>query len=124
MSDTDETKPNTDEEKEKVLSELDEIGRCKQCGRPLTLANEVTGPTGHFCSAVCKEKHEAFTRRAHALDMQDRAQGSGLARSLTRLVSKLIVLAVVLAVLGAVGMYFKIPFLNDVAQSVIEAIRR
>ena len=58
------------------------------------------------------------------LDMQDRAQGSGLARSLTRLVSKLIVLAVVLAVLGAVGMYFKIPFLNDVAQSVIEAIRR
>jgi hypothetical protein len=113
---------DSDAEKEKILSELEVIGRCKQCSRPLTLANEVTGPTGHFCGAVCKEKHEAFTRRAHALDMQDRSLGSGLVRSLTRLLTRLVVLAVVLAVLGAVGVYFKVPVLNDVAQYVLNAL--
>ena len=114
---------DTDAEKEKVLSELEVIGRCKQCSRPLTMANRVTGPTGHFCGAECKEKHEAFTRRAHALDMQDRAKGgSGLVRSARRLIGKLIVLAVILAVLGAVGMYFKIPVLNDAAQYVLNTI--
>ena len=109
-------------EKQKVLSELDVIGRCKQCGKPITLLNKVTGPTGHFCSAGCKEKHEEFTRRAHALDMQDRGRGRGLGRSLRRLLGKLIVLAVVLAALGAAAVYFEIPILNDAVQYVLRAI--
>ena len=109
MADSDETQK---QKQEKVLSELEVIGRCKQCGKPLTVVNEVTGPTGHFCGGECKERHEAFTKKAHALDMQPRSRGAGLVRSLRKLVSRLIVLAVILAVLGFAGTYWEIPVLS------------
>lgn len=47
---------------------VEPAGRCKQCGKPFCSACEVVGATGRFCSEECKERHEAFTKRAAQLD--------------------------------------------------------
>ena len=41
----------TELNKKAVSSAVDAIGRCKQCGSPVTQFNKVVGPTGMFCGA-------------------------------------------------------------------------
>ena len=59
------------------FSEMDVIAHCKQCGGPITSHTKVLGPTGVFCSEVCREKHENFVQRAAALESPERKRSTG-----------------------------------------------
>lgn len=107
-----------DETKEPVFSELDVIGRCKQCHTPVTSSSRVTGPTGLFCSAECKEKHEAFLRRAHELESHKRVPLS-LAFRIRKLASTVVSLVVLLVILGLIAILFDIPVAAPVVRRVL-----
>jgi len=51
------------------------LGRCKQCGAPVTIQNKTKGPTGVFCSETCRQQHEHFVKKAAELDDKPRARG-------------------------------------------------
>lgn len=88
--------------------------RCKQCGKPACDACAVSGATGRFCSQDCKEKHEAFIRRAQQLETQKR-RGS-LSGGIRKLLSWIFIVAAVVFLLVVVGSIFTgIPILSDFA---------
>jgi hypothetical protein len=88
---------------------IEATARCKQCGTPVCNACLVMGPTGRFCSTVCREKHQAFVQRAQQLDGKAR---SSFFPKLRRLVGWLIMSAMVVLVLAVIGTLFEIPVLS------------
>ncbi len=108
----------TELDKKAVSSAVDAIGRCKQCGSPVTQFNKVVGPTGMFCGDECKANHEAFTQRAGSLERQTGGTLFGIPRALGKLLGQLIVLLIIVVVIGVVGTIFEIPVLSPLVQSV------
>lgn len=100
--------------RERVESEVDAIGRCKQCGKPVTPFNKVTGPTGMFCSAECKEMHQAFMQRAQKLESQKKPKTLGMKLLLSRIIGKTLVILVLVLFIALVLSFFGItvPFLT------------
>jgi hypothetical protein len=110
---------DSDREKKKAISELDVIGRCKQCGAPVTEFNRILGPTGLFCSDLCRQKHEAFTERAQALDVTGKRSSGAVVRHMIRkFLTKVIVLLILLFFIGLVATFFEIPILSDIVEDM------
>lgn len=107
----------TELNKKAVSSAVDAIGRCKQCGSPVTQFNKVVGPTGMFCGDECKVNHEAFTQRAGSLERQTKGSFFGIPRFLGKAVGKLIVLAIIIVAIGVVGTIFEIPVLTPMVEN-------
>ncbi len=108
----------TDLNKKAVSSAVDAIGRCKQCGSPVTPFNKVVGPTGMFCGDECKANHEAFTQRAGSLERKTGGTLFGIPRALGKILGQLIVLAIIVVAIGVVGTIFEIPMLTPFVESV------
>lgn len=89
---------------------VDAVGRCKQCGAPVTLVNKVTGPTGLFCSDVCRVKHEEFLQRTAQLETRGPRPFS-IGYLVRRFVKAVVGLVVLVAVIGGVSVFFDIPVL-------------
>ena len=110
---------DADRQKKRAISELDVIGRCKQCGSPITEFNRVLGPTGMFCSDECRQRHEAFTERAQALDATRKGSSGAVIRHMLRkLFAKAIVLLILVFFIGLVATVFKIPVLSDIVERI------
>jgi len=95
-----------------VYSQMEVIGRCKQCGGPITDANKVRGPTGVFCSDACRETHEAFIRKAQALDARPKP-GLGIGFKLKTLLFRLILLVLALCIVGGASQFINIPYVSQ-----------
>jgi len=104
--------------KKAVTSAVDAIGRCKQCGGPVTQFDKVVGPTGMFCSEECKAKHEAFTQRAGSLERQTGGTFFGIPRFLGKNLGRLIVLLIVLVAIGALASFVEIPVLTPLVSNI------
>ena len=94
---------------------VEAVTRCKQCGRPVCGACVESGPTGHFCSTDCRDKHQAFYVRAQQLE--GKARGSGFIK-VKKLITWLITAAVVCAVLGLISTLYYIPVLSDLTARI------
>jgi len=93
--------------------------RCKQCSSPVCDACVVPGPIGRYCSAVCKEKHEAFHQRVQKMD------GKAGTASFTKVKTMITTLIVFLAVLFAVGFVastVEIPIVSEITYRVRDMI--
>lgn len=90
---------------------IEAVGRCKQCGKPFCGACKVMGPTGLFCSAECKEKHETFVQRAQALE--SRKGSVSILVKLRKLLNTVVVIVILALILGVLGTLFEIPVLSD-----------
>lgn len=90
------------------------LGRCKQCGAPVTMMNVVKGPTGLFCSDVCKAKHEQFVRAAAETAPAERAAGGLFFARVRRLLGSLVFLMILVFVVGFIAQIagFPIPYLT------------
>ena len=99
---------------------VEATARCKQCGKPVCGACTVHGPTGKFCSEVCKEKHEGFMQRAQ--QMQQGSRRTGDIAKLKRLLIKLVIWIVALVAVGFGAIYFQIPVLSNIAWKVYQFI--
>jgi hypothetical protein len=87
--------------------------RCKTCVKPICNACKEVGPTGVFCSVVCREKHEQFVERAAKLDQMQKRRRFGI-RGIFRGVVRLVVLALVVLLAAAIatGLGFEVPVLT------------
>ena len=85
---------------------IEAIGRCKQCGKPFCSACRVPGPTGNYCSDICKATNEKFIERAQQLDEMNKS-GGWMSR-FWRVGSKILFFAAVLLVLAVTAEYFGI----------------
>ena len=92
-------------------SGMDVAGRCKQCGQPYTDYDKVVGATGIFCSEACKERHEAFTKRAADLDDRKNA-GASFSFQAKKAFFVFLKVAIVVAIVAAVSLIFHIPVLE------------
>ena len=99
---------------------VEAVGRCKQCSKPICAACKIPGPTGVFCSAECKQKHEVFVKRAQELDVKK--GGLGIGYILSRIVGWAVALLIIAIVLGVVGTIFSVPVLSPLVQSVRNSI--
>ena len=108
----------TELNKKAVSSAVDAIGRCKQCGSPVTQFNKVVGPTGMFCGDECKANHEAFTQRAGSLERKTGGSFFGIPHFLGKAFGKLVVLAIIIVAIAGVGIIFEIPVLSPLVESV------
>ena len=94
--------------------------RCKQCNKPICNTCQTKGPTGIFCSEECKEKHEAFIKRAHQIE--NLKKPSSFKLKLGILLGKLLAVVVLLAGVVTLAILFDIPVLSDLVNSAKEAI--
>lgn len=99
---------------------VEAVGRCKQCSKPFCAACKIQGPTGFFCSAECKQKHEVFVKRAQELDVK--RGGLGLGYMLSRIVGWAVAVLIIAVVLGVVGTIFNVPVLSLLVLNVRSAI--
>jgi len=99
---------------------VEAVGRCKQCSKPFCNACKVQGPTGYFCSAECKQKHEIFVKRAQELDVKK--GGAGIGFLLGKLMGLLIAVAIIAVILGVVGSVVQVPVLSPLVHSVRASI--
>jgi hypothetical protein len=99
---------------------VESVGRCKQCSKPFCNACKIQGPTGFFCSAECKQKHEVFVKRAQELDVKK--GGLGLGYFLSRIVGWAVAILIIAVVLGVVGTIFAIPVLSPLVLNVRHSI--
>lgn len=83
---------------------VEAVGRCKQCGKPFCSACRVTGPTGNFCGAECKQKHEVFVQRAQQLERG--SARSGYLVKLRRLLVKAVIWIVVILAVAIIITYY------------------
>lgn len=95
---------------------VEAVGRCKQCGKPFCNACKEQGPTGYFCSAECKQKHETFVQRAQQLEQ--RRGGTGFGYRIRRFFGFAAAVLVIAIVLGVVGTLFEVPVLSNLVRSV------
>lgn len=100
---------------------VEATGRCKQCGRPMCRACTIVGPTGHFCSEPCKEKHQAFVQRAQQLESK---RGGNFGMKLRKAFGSLIVVVVVAAVVLGLGYFFNVPILADITAKLLGFIQQ
>ncbi|MBN2312210.1 MAG: hypothetical protein JXR94_24740 [Candidatus Hydrogenedentes bacterium] len=108
-----------DTTRKRVVSELDAIGRCKQCGARVTEFDKVTGPTGMFCSQECRQKHEAFIQRAEALHATHKKSYLGMVRALFRhFLGKVLALLVLLAFVAILATVFDLPVISDMVEKM------
>ncbi len=108
-------------EKKPVYSDVDAIGRCKQCGGPVTQYDKVVGVMGIFCSETCRERFETFAQRAASLDAARRPKPR-LGLRIKTLIARIIVLVLALAVIGAASILFQIPVLAPIFIRLLRAI--
>ncbi len=101
-----------------AVSDLDTIGRCKQCGAPVTEFNKVMGPTGMFCSDECKQRHEHFVKRAAATDESRSSAKFGVKALIVSLIKKVVVLGIVVVILAGLILYLNVPVVSDIVRSV------
>ncbi len=99
---------------------IESVGRCKQCSKPFCNACKIQGPTGFFCSAECKQKHEVFVKRAQELDVKK--GGLGVGYLLSKILGWAVALLIIAVVLGVVGTIFSVPVLSPLVQSVKNSI--
>lgn len=91
--------------------------RCKQCGKPVCNTCVVKGPTGHFCGAPCKERHEGFVQRAQS--MQQDGRRTGQIGKLRRFLIRAVIFIVALGGLGFVALYFDIPVVAAIIRKLL-----
>lgn len=84
------------------------MGRCKQCGAPVTMQNIVKGPTGMFCSDTCRSQHESFVEKANAIERRERAPGGLISVWLRKIAASVIVAVVVILVAGFVAKRYNV----------------
>jgi len=94
---------------------MEAVVRCKQCSRPICAACIIAGATGRFCSAACKEKHEAFTERAQKMDGKAR---SAFFVKLRALILTIIIFLAVAFAAGFLASTVEIPILTDLTWAV------
>ena len=90
---------------------LEAIGRCKQCGKPVCSSCGIRTTAGFYCSDICREQHETFMQRAKDMDL-DRATRRGLFFHTRNLIGSLIMLSAVLFALGFTAYHISIPVLT------------
>ena len=95
---------------------VEAIGRCKQCNKPFCGACRVKGPTGNFCSDECKATHEAFIRRAKALDDMKGVSSFQVVKLVKRLA--LIAIGAVILVVAATIMGIEVPYLSELMRNI------
>ncbi|MCC6795091.1 MAG: hypothetical protein IT366_08225 [Candidatus Hydrogenedentes bacterium] len=95
---------------------VEAVGRCKQCSKPFCAACKIQGPTGFFCSADCKQKHEVFVKRAQSLDVKK--GGLGIGYALSKMMGWAIAVLIIAVVLVVAGTIFNIPVLSPIVHSV------
>lgn len=102
---------------------IESIARCKMCGKGVCNACCVKGPTGNFCSAECKEKHEEFVRRTESLERKTGSSGVFLARLRSGL-GTVIVFTLLAFAVGFAARFFDlhIPVLSPIVDRVLQAI--
>lgn len=101
-----------------VISDVDVVGRCKQCGQPVTQFNKVKGPTGMFCSESCRERHESFVKKAASSESKQ-GGGFGIKYKLKRLISWIVTIVVLAAVIGGFALFFEIPVLTPLVRRIL-----
>lgn len=94
---------------------IEAAARCKMCAKPVCKACVKPGPTGNFCSDVCRQKHEQFAVRAQQLD--GKARSSFFPKVRAFIVSLLVVI-VGLGAVGFVATMFEIPLLSGITRVV------
>ena len=99
---------------------VEAVGRCKQCSKPFCNACRIQGPTGYFCSAECRQKHEIFVKRAQELDVK--RGGLGVGFFLKRILGLAVAILIIAIVLGVVGSVVETPVLTPLVGSVRNAI--
>src|SRR5690554_3299660 len=87
--------------------------KCKQCGKPGCNLCMVSSPLGRFCSEPCREKFEAFAKKAQDLGEPEIKRPKFL-RIRGMIQRVLAILAVILALIIA-GTAFYIPGISQVA---------
>ena len=90
--------------------------RCKQCGKPVCQSCTVPGPTGMFCSGVCKEKHEAFLQRARQFD--DKKSRKPISARIRGFLGWIIVLLAICLLVGVVSTIFELPVFSPLTRTV------
>lgn len=99
---------------------VEAVARCKACHKPVCGMCVVAGPTGQFCSESCKEKHEAYVKRAQQLDRTSRRTGQ--LTKLRRFLVKLVIFVVAIGALAFGAIYFQIPVLKTVVQKALHVV--
>ncbi len=89
--------------------------RCKQCSTPMCDSCAVRGPTGVFCSAECKQRHESYMQRAQEMD--GRARGTFFTK-LKGAITWLIVASVACLSMAFVSTKINIPILSGIVQQL------
>ncbi len=89
--------------------------RCKQCGTPVCDTCVVQGPTGRFCSAACKEKHQAFMARSQQLEGKARSSFGARFRKVGGFI---LLVAVVLVAVAVAATIFEVPVLSGLVRQV------
>lgn len=100
---------------------IEAVGRCKQCSKPVCSNCGVRGVAGYYCSEICREKHEQFMQRAKDMDL-DRATKRGLFFHTRKLMGSLLMLGVVLFALGFTAYHIYIPILSELTIKVLNFI--
>ena len=92
---------------------IEATGRCKQCSKPYCDTCAVRGPTGNFCSAECKQRHEVFVQRAAKLD--DMRRDTSFFAKAWITIRKLIVFTIVALIIAVVVHYlgYPVPVVSD-----------
>jgi len=99
---------------------VEAVARCKACRKPVCATCVVTGPTGQFCSETCREKHEAYVKRARDLDRTSRRTGD-LAK-VRRLLIKLVILVVGVGALAWICLFLDVPVVADAVRAVLRRL--
>ncbi len=92
---------------------IEATGRCKQCSTPFCDTCAVRGATSNFCSAECKQRHEAFVQRAAKLD--DMRRDTRFFAKTWIWIRKLIVFAIVALIIAVAVHYlgYPVPVVSD-----------
>jgi len=94
---------------------IEAAARCKMCGKAVCRSCVAPGPTGNFCSDVCRQKHELFAVRANELDGKAR---SAFFPKLRGFIVNILVVCAGLFAIGFVATFIEIPILSGVTRLV------
>lgn len=99
---------------------IEAVVRCKQCGTPVCKACVKVGPTGQFCSDICNQKHQQFTKRAQS--MNTAPAPSALGPKIRAFVTAVAIVAGVIVVVGIIASFIEIPVISNITFRVRELI--
>ena len=86
-------------------SEVEAVGRCRQCGVPFCASCRVEAAEGNYCSMECRAKHKHFVNRSQELN---RGKRGGILRKALLLVLCAAGIAAALHFLGV-----NVPVISD-----------